>query len=317
MIDEAGAGAPQLRRSLTLWNLVIIGIVLIQPIAPMGIYGVVNNAARGHVVTTILIAMVAMLLTAISYGMLARIYPSAGSAYTYVGQELHTSLGFLTGWAMLMDYILNPLICIILCSKLTQNILPEVPYWMLAIFAATAFTLLNLRGVEDLGADNEVMAGAMTIVVIVFFAYVIRFLISCTASDRISSASLFMIRDLPLRFDHPRHFYRGVDVHRVRCAVDVFGRSGESAAQHSAGHCTGMRADRHFGGAGSLRCPTGVGRQTISGRSSGIRVSSGGAPSRWSVSVPTAELHHPSGEYRFGNGRTACSIATALRHGTK
>jgi amino acid transporter len=210
MIDEAGAGAPQLRRSLTLWNLVIIGIVLIQPIAPMGIYGVVNNAARGHVVTTILIAMVAMLLTAISYGMLARIYPSAGSAYTYVGQELHTSLGFLTGWAMLMDYILNPLICIILCSKLTQNILPEVPYWMLAIFYATAFTLLNLRGVKTSARINEVMAGAMTIVVIVFFAYVIRFLIQLH-----SVGPHFFSKP----FYDPETFHFGLIIHGTSIAV--------------------------------------------------------------------------------------------------
>src|SRR5882724_6467890 len=169
--------APRLRRTLTLWNLVIIGIVIIQPIAPMGIFGVVNNAAQGHVVTTILIAMVAMLLTAISYGMLARVYPSAGSAYTYVGQELHIGLGYLTGWAILMDYLLNPLICIVLCSKLTQNILPEVPYWVLAIFYAVAFTLLNLRGVKTSARINEILAGAMMIVVIVFLAYVVRFLI--------------------------------------------------------------------------------------------------------------------------------------------
>jgi amino acid transporter len=169
--------APRLRRALTLWNLVIIGIVIIQPIAPMGLFGVVFNAAAGHVVTTILIAMVAMLFTAISYGMLARVYPSAGSAYTYVGQEIHAGLGYLTGWAMVMDYILNPMICTILCSKLTQNILPEVPYWALAIFYATAFTILNLRGVKTSARINDVMAGAMTIVVIVFFAYVARFLL--------------------------------------------------------------------------------------------------------------------------------------------
>src|ERR1700688_1910113 len=89
----------KLRRVLTLWDLIIIGIVIIQPIAPMGIYGVISNDARGHVVTTILIAMVAMLFTAISYGKMARAYPSAGSAYTYVGQEIHTSLGYITGWA--------------------------------------------------------------------------------------------------------------------------------------------------------------------------------------------------------------------------
>jgi putrescine importer len=168
---------PRLKRTLTLWNLIIIGIVIIQPIAPMGLYGIVNNAAHGHVVTTILIAMVAMLFTAISYGMLARVYPSAGSAYTYVGQEIHPGLGYLTGWAMVMDYILNPLICTILCSKLTQNILPGVPYWALAIFYATGFTLLNLRGVKTSARINDVLAAGMTIVVIIFFAFVIRFLL--------------------------------------------------------------------------------------------------------------------------------------------
>ena len=178
MSDETTASSgPRLKRSLTLWNLIIIGIVIIQPIAPMGIYGVVNNAARGHVVTTILIAMVAMLFTAISYGMLARVYPSAGSAYTYVGQEIHPGLGYLTGWAMVMDYILNPLICTILCSKLTQNILPGMPYWALAIFYATAFTALNLRGVKTSARINDVLAAGMTIVVIVFFGFVIRFLL--------------------------------------------------------------------------------------------------------------------------------------------
>jgi putrescine importer len=169
------AAGVRLRRTLTLWNLIIIGIVIIQPIAPMGIYGVINNAAGGHVVTTILVALIAMFFTAISYGKMARVYPSAGSAYTYVGQEIHAGLGYLTGWAMVMDYILNPLICTIICAKLTQNILPEAPYWVLAVFYAGFFTFLNLGGVKTSARINEVLAAGMTIVVVIFFAFVIRF----------------------------------------------------------------------------------------------------------------------------------------------
>src|SRR5919108_1716415 len=122
------ADAPRLRRALTLWDLIFYGIVLIQPVAPMGIYGVVSMEARGHVVTTILIGMVAMLLTALSYGRMARAYPSAGSAFTYVGQELHPALGYVTGWSMVMDYMLNPMICTIYCVRTAMNVLPEVPY---------------------------------------------------------------------------------------------------------------------------------------------------------------------------------------------
>jgi putrescine importer len=175
--QAATSGAPvRLKRVLTLWDLIIIGIVIIQPIAPMGIYGVISNNAGGHVVTTILIAMVAMLFTAISYGKMARAYPSAGSAYTYVGQEIHPALGYVTGWAMVMDYILNPLICTIISSKLTQNILPGVPYWLLAVAYASAFTLLNLRGVKTSARINDVLAAGMMIVVVVFFAFVVRFI---------------------------------------------------------------------------------------------------------------------------------------------
>jgi putrescine importer len=174
-LNQLGASPAKLKRVLGLWDLIIIGIVIIQPIAPMGIYGVINNNAGGHVVTTILIAMVAMLFTAISYGKMARAYPSAGSAYTYVGQEIHPALGYITGWAMVMDYILNPLICTVICSKLTQNILPGVPYWALAIAYAGGFTLLNLRGVKGSARINDVLAAGMSIVVVVFFAFVIRF----------------------------------------------------------------------------------------------------------------------------------------------
>ena len=111
------AAAPSLKRALGLWDLVLYGIIVIQPTAPMPGYGVFANASQGQVVTCILIGMVAMVFTAISYGRMARVYPSAGSAYTYVGREIHPALGFVTGWSMTMDYMINPLICTIWCGK--------------------------------------------------------------------------------------------------------------------------------------------------------------------------------------------------------
>jgi amino acid transporter len=175
--ELTAASSLKLKRALGLWDLIIIGIVIIQPIAPMGIFGVISNEAHGHVVTTILIAMVAMLFTAFSYGKMARAYPSAGSAYTYVGREIHPALGYITGWAMVMDYILNPLICTVLCSKLTQNILPQVPYWVLATAFATSFTILNLGAIKTSARINYILAGGMTIVVVIFFGFVVRFLL--------------------------------------------------------------------------------------------------------------------------------------------
>ncbi len=79
--DTTTSSGPRLRRSLTLWDLILYGVIVIQPVAPMSVFGVLSERGHGHVVTTILIAMVAMLFTAISYGRMARAYPSAGSAF--------------------------------------------------------------------------------------------------------------------------------------------------------------------------------------------------------------------------------------------
>ncbi len=165
-----------LRRTLGLWDLVFYGIILIQPTAPMPLFGVVSQEARGHVVTTVLIAMCAMLFTAISYGRMARAYPSAGSAYTYVGREIHSGLGFVTGWSVAMDYMLNPVICTIWCSKAAMNIVPEIPYTAWALFFAALFTGLNLRGIRATARTNAVLVGVMCVVIVYFFVEAVRYI---------------------------------------------------------------------------------------------------------------------------------------------
>src|SRR4051812_209298 len=87
------SSAPRLARSLTLRDLIMYGIIVIQPVAPMAVFGVLSVKGNGHVATALLLAMVAMLFTGISYGRMAAAYPSAGSAFTYVAREIHPSLG--------------------------------------------------------------------------------------------------------------------------------------------------------------------------------------------------------------------------------
>jgi putrescine importer len=170
--------APRLQRSLKLWHLIVYGIIIIQPTAPMGIYGVVSNIARGHVVTTLLIAMVAMLFTAISYGRMARVYPRAGSAFSYVSEELNPKLGYVVGWAMLMDYLLNPIICVIWCSQAAQNIVPGVPFAFWAVAFALLSTFLNTRGIQTSGRVNAVLSIAMSLVVLLFLGEGVRYILS-------------------------------------------------------------------------------------------------------------------------------------------
>jgi amino acid transporter len=175
--------APQLRRTLTLWDLILYGVIVIQPVAPMSVYGVLSERGHGHVVTAILIAMVAMLFTGISYGKMARAYPSAGSAFTYVAQEIHPGAGFVTGWSMVMDYMLNPLICTIWCAGVSHDFAPGVPVWCWKIFYAVVFTLLNIRGVKTSARINAGMAAGMGAVVVVIVVAAARYIFGHPHSD--------------------------------------------------------------------------------------------------------------------------------------
>ena len=184
MSDESTAGStPLLRRTLTLWDLILYGVIVIQPVAPMSIYGVLSDRGKGHVVTAILIAMVAMLFTGISYGRMARAYPSAGSAFTYVAQEIHPSVGFVTGWSMVMDYMLNPLICTVWCAGQAHDFAPGVPIWVWKAFFAVVFTLLNIRGIKTSARINAGMAAGMGAVVVVIFVVAARYIFGHPHAD--------------------------------------------------------------------------------------------------------------------------------------
>ena len=177
------SAAPRLRRSLTLWDLIFYGIIVIQPVAPLSVFGVLSDRGRGHVVTTVLIAMVAMLFTAISYGRMARAYPSAGSAFTYVGQEINPALGYVTGWSMVMDYMLNPMICTVWCSQQAHVFAPGVPYSAWAVFFALVFTLLNIQGVKTSARVNTALATGMGVVIAIFFVAAVRYVFGHAHSD--------------------------------------------------------------------------------------------------------------------------------------
>ena len=186
-----------------------------------------------------------MLFTAISYGRMARAYPSAGSAYTYVGREIHSGLGFVTGWSLAMDYILNPIICTIWCSKAAMNLVPEIPYPVWAVFFAVLFTLLNLRGIRATARTNEVLVLAMCVVVVYFFIAAVRYIMH---QHGVSFTQPFYDpAHVHLGPNLHRHFGRGPHLHRFRRHLHAIGRSPQPAAQHPAGYRTDVPDHRRAG----------------------------------------------------------------------
>src|ERR1700720_4061167 len=179
MTEPAGNGAAAVRpkRLLTLWDLIFFGIILIQPIAPVPLFGVAQKLSDGYFPAIILFALFAMLITAVSYGRMAALYPTAGSAYTYVGKGLNPHLGFLAGWAMILDYLLQPLINTVwISTALHERYVPMVPYIVWAAIIAGIMTLLNLAGVKASAQSNKLLLAVMSVVVLLFVVLAVRFL---------------------------------------------------------------------------------------------------------------------------------------------
>src|ERR1700739_2421927 len=174
---ESTGSQPRLRRVLTLWDLVFYGLLLIQPTAPIPLFGVAQKLSNGHTVTTILVAMFAMVVTAFSYGRMAAIYPSAGSAYTYLGRAIISRLGFMVGWAMLLDYILQPLLSVIWISiALQSRYIHAIPYPVTALIVVIFMTALNLSGIKAAAQTNKLLLVAICAVLAAFFYLAIPYL---------------------------------------------------------------------------------------------------------------------------------------------
>jgi amino acid transporter len=191
------SGGGHLRRVLGLWDLVFYGIVLIQPVGGVGIFGLADKGSLGHVTTTILIALVAMMLTALSYGRMAGLYPVAGSAYAYVGRGLNPHLGFIAGWCMFLDYLVIPVISVVYGALTTQKLLEDsLPgltqnlvsglglrvdaqhagfvFWVILFVGLSTF--LNLRGMKWTAHTNHILTAIMFLVIAIFTVDAVRFL---------------------------------------------------------------------------------------------------------------------------------------------
>ena len=117
----------ELKRTLSLGDLLVYGLVFIVPIAPFAIFGIVFNASKGMVALTYVIGLVAMVFTAMSYRSMSEAFPVAGSVYAYAGRGLHPSAGFLAGWAILLDYLLVPTLCYVVGAVAVRSVIPSIP----------------------------------------------------------------------------------------------------------------------------------------------------------------------------------------------
>src|SRR5215469_8963938 len=78
---------------------------------------------------------------------------------------------------MAMDYMLNPIVCTILCSKFALNFFPEIPYAIFVLFFIALFTGLNLFGIRTSARINDTLAASMGVVILIFLAAAARYVL--------------------------------------------------------------------------------------------------------------------------------------------
>jgi len=163
---------------LSRFDLIVYGLTIITPTAAYAVMGIVQQVSHGHAALSYLIAMVAMLFTAVSYGRMAAAFPSAGSTYTYASRSLHDCAGFFAGWSMILDYVLVPTLSAAYVSITAVRLVPQVPYMVWAFLFSALITCINLRGIRVTARASEIMTLAMCTSAVLFVVlgalYVIR-----------------------------------------------------------------------------------------------------------------------------------------------
>jgi amino acid transporter len=181
----------ELKRSLGAMDLVVYGLLVIVPTAPMATFGIVYNASRGMVPLVYVVGLVAMVFTALSYVMMSRAFPLAGSVYAYAGRSIGKYAGFLAGWAILLEYVVGPIFIYVAIAIAVQAVLAEVPRWVSIALCVGFNTIVNLLGIETTARVNRVLLCLQLAILVLFVMLATAALIQGVAGAHLSIAPLF------------------------------------------------------------------------------------------------------------------------------
>ncbi|MFC7743307.1 APC family permease [Nocardiopsis composta] len=167
-------GARPLRRTLKLRHIVFVGLAYMAPMAVFDTFGIVASATDGRVPLAYLLTIAAVLVTALGYARMARLIPSAGSAYTYARRMIDPSVGFLVGWSATLGYLLLPTLNSLLAAIYMGAVLPGVPAWVWVLSTIAVCTLLNLVGVRLAAQANLLLVLVQIVVAAAFLVFAVR-----------------------------------------------------------------------------------------------------------------------------------------------
>jgi amino acid transporter len=166
----------RLQRTLSLGSVVLFGIAYMTPIIVLGTFGILAQSTAGMVPAAYLAALVAMFFTAMSYGRMASAFPVAGSAYSYVRKAISPKLGFIAGWAVLLDYLFLPMAIWLIGAAYLNSAFPAVPQWIWVLAFIGITSAINIVGLKLANGINALLMLVQFLVLIAFVALCIHYI---------------------------------------------------------------------------------------------------------------------------------------------
>jgi putrescine importer len=183
--------AVTLKRSLKLWHIVLMGVGYMTPMVVFDTFGIASEETGGHVPMAYILALVAMLFTAYSYGKMIQVFPNAGSAYTYTQRTINPHLGFMVGWSALMDYLFLPMVNALIAQIYLSATFPDVPSWIWVVGFVIVVTLINIFSVNFTANFNTILVVIQTSLMIVFIGLAVKRLLDGDGTGTVFSMQPF------------------------------------------------------------------------------------------------------------------------------
>ena len=188
---SGSAGKTKLARTLGLWAIVFLGLGYMTPTVVFDTFGIVSAETGNVVPTAYVFALVVMAFTAISYGRMTQVFPSAGSAYTYTSETISPNVGFLIGWAALLDYLLLPLVNALIIRSYLFSFFPSAPQWIWVVVYVAAITAMCLFSMTNTSRANMLLVVFEVVLIGVFLVLATKSLI-----DGMGNGTLFSTQPL-------------------------------------------------------------------------------------------------------------------------
>jgi len=160
--------AIKMKRVLTTPALIAFGLAYMVPLGIFTTYGQVTVISNGHLPIAYVITLMMIFFTALSYCRMANRLPLAGSAYSYVLHTFGGKIGFLIGWAQILDYLFLPILNYIVLGLYLHEAFPAIPASVFVLASLISVSVLNYLGIRLINSVNFTLIVIQLIFIVLF-----------------------------------------------------------------------------------------------------------------------------------------------------